>query len=710
METPGVLLVGNVPFLNLEDTEYPVHTIAEPTSQQYDNWQATIRRMNPLLVMQVISNQSESEAISDIQKALDIDSRPVIGLHLLGVEGPDLVLTESCNINQLDNAIVCDFTIHNLNEIVHRAIDSLIPPLATQRLSSLSEEQSLMDRLLQKPDPRPLLKKLAAPSVGTEPQVPRQIELTSMGRKVEVRLLETTESTIYIEVESSGERMDAGTTVQITDRNTREDTFILGRVGSQYALAQTVSPISLRYGMRMPYTATVTIARGGERTALGYDLSQSGMSIQEPPGLLLFVGMEILLTTQLKAKLRDFDINFELNRELGYVARFFEKDGQRFVGVEFRTPKPELADLIEGARRFPQQLEALMDDKQREYEQRLAAQETRRQVLKKRESKVSEAICMGEALIDLVSTVEDASLDLSPAFSKAPGGLPANLAVGLSKLGVHSAFIGKVGDDPFGAFIRRTLDGHHVDISHLISGADCRTTLAFVGTGSDGQEEVTFYRNPGADMLLAPDEIDPGYIQSARLFHYSSVSLSHQPSRDATLKAIRCAGEAGALMAYDPNPRLTLWDNPDDAKHWIWEVMPYANVVRVSEEAWEFITGTSKLDEGSERILESGVDVVVVTRAENGCYYNNGSNQGEVEGFQVDAVDPAGAGDGFVAGMLAQMLNRLENARELLSLDDDQLRAILRYANAAGALTTQQIGVIPALPTASEVEAFLSET
>lgn len=312
------------------------------------------------------------------------------------------------------------------------------------------------------------------------------------------------------------------------------------------------------------------------------------------------------------------------------------------------------------------------------------------------------AICIGELLIDFVSTTTDVTLAECPSFAKAPGGAPANVAVGLAKLGVYSGFIGKVGDDPFGDFLRQTLDQNAVDTSYLISGTGSRTTLAFVATRSDGSKDITFYRNPGADIQLAPEEIEEAYIQSAELFHYGSVSLSHQPSRDATLKAIRCAKDAGAFISYDPNLRLMLWDNPDEAKHWMWEVMPYANVVKIADEEWGFIMETPSLQDGSARLLEIGIDLVVVTRGEHGCYYNNGLNQGYVDGFGVDVIDPLGAGDGFVAAMLSRLVPLSESV-----LDDNQLRTIMRYANAAGALTTQKVGVIPALPTASEIEDFM---
>lgn len=313
------------------------------------------------------------------------------------------------------------------------------------------------------------------------------------------------------------------------------------------------------------------------------------------------------------------------------------------------------------------------------------------------------ALCIGELLIDFVSTTPDVSLAEAPGFVKAPGGAPANVAVGLAKLGVDAGFIGKIGADPFGDFLTETLQQNNVDTTYLIAGETSRTTLAFVATRSDGMKDITFYRHPGADIQLSPDEIDADYIQSAELFHYGSVSLSHSPTREATLKAIQCAKSAGAFISYDPNLRLMLWDNADDAKHWIWEVMPYAGVVKISEEEWKFVTGDVELTSGIERILGLGVKLLVVTLGERGCYYTNGNAEGYVDGFAVEVVDTLGAGDAFVAAMLTKLIQ----SPDLTSLEKGQLDAVMRYANAAGALATQKVGVIPALPSHSNIEQFL---
>ena len=306
-------------------------------------------------------------------------------------------------------------------------------------------------------------------------------------------------------------------------------------------------------------------------------------------------------------------------------------------------------------------------------------------------------------LIDFVSTGIDVTLAASPGFVKAPGGAPANVAVGLAKLGIDTGFVGKIGTDAFGDFLRDTLIQNNVDTSYLIASETSRTTLAFVATRSDGMKDITFYRHPGADIQLSPDEIDTSYIESASLFHYGSVSLSHSPSREATLKAIQSAKSTGAFLSYDTNLRLMLWDNAHDAKYWIWEVMPAADFVKISEEEWEFIMGDVGFERGAERILSLGAALLVVTLGERGCYYTNGSAEGYSDGFTVDVVEPLGAGDAFVAAMLSQLICH-ENIR---SLNRSQLDAIMGYANAAGALATQRVGVIPALPTDAEIKQFL---
>jgi fructokinase len=315
-----------------------------------------------------------------------------------------------------------------------------------------------------------------------------------------------------------------------------------------------------------------------------------------------------------------------------------------------------------------------------------------------------EAITLGELLIDFVSVKRDVSLAALPDFSGAPGGAPANVAVGLARLGVSAGFVGKIGRDPFGEFLRRTLDDAGVDTELLRISEGARTTLAFVATRSDEQKDICFYRNPGADMLLTAEEVTPAYVTSARLLHFGSVSLSRSPAREAAIHAALLARRAGLMISYDPNWRPTLWADPLEARGRIWEAMALADIVHCAEEEWEFITGTGHLRTGARKILDAGPRLVVVTLGERGCYFDDGEARGEVKGFGVEVVDPLGAGDAFVAAMLSQLMYAAKEHR----LAEEQLRDVMTYANAAGALACTRRGVIPALPTATELGEFLA--
>jgi len=316
-----------------------------------------------------------------------------------------------------------------------------------------------------------------------------------------------------------------------------------------------------------------------------------------------------------------------------------------------------------------------------------------------------DAIALGELLVDFVSIEKDVALADLPSFAGAAGGAPANVAVGLARLGVTAGFMGKVGDDPFGDFLRRTLEAAGVETSCLRTARGARTTLAFVATRSDGQKDITFYRNPGADMLLTAEEVSLPYLQSARLFHFGSVSLSRSPAREATMHAAHMAREAGLLVSYDPNWRPSLWDDPMEARGTVWEPFSLAHVVHCAEEEWEFITGASDLEAGAAKIRQAGPQLVVVTQGERGCYFDDGLSRGRVPGYEVVVVDPLGAGDAFVAAMLSRLMESGSGMESRLG--GEQLRGIMTYANAAGALACTKRGVIPALPTAGQVREFL---
>jgi fructokinase len=318
---------------------------------------------------------------------------------------------------------------------------------------------------------------------------------------------------------------------------------------------------------------------------------------------------------------------------------------------------------------------------------------------------VESLLCIGELLIDFVSSAPDVSLTDAPGFLKAPGGAPANVAVAASRMGLPSGFIGKVGADPFGEFLRRTLEEADVSCDHLFASPEARTTLAFVATRSDGKKDITFYRNPGADMLLSVDDLPADALRSCRCLHFGSVSLTREPARSATLRAVEIAKEAGALISYDPNLRLPLWDDPEEARTMIWKGMALADVAKLAEEEWEFITGTSGTEEGARKILRSGPRLCLVTLGENGAFFDNGRHRGFVAGHTVCVADTLGAGDAFVGAALSELLQ----AGGPFDLDEAELTRIVRYGNAAGAIACTGSGVIPSLPRRAAVEAFLRD-
>jgi len=313
-----------------------------------------------------------------------------------------------------------------------------------------------------------------------------------------------------------------------------------------------------------------------------------------------------------------------------------------------------------------------------------------------------EIITLGELLIDFVPTVSGVSLIEAPAFQKAPGGAPANVAVGLARLGISSGFMGKVGEDAFGHFLAQTLEQDGVDISALRFASEARTALAFVSLKADGERDFMFYRNPSADMLYRSDELDEVYIRSAKIFHFGSISLISDPSRTTTFRAIEIAQSNGSLISYDPNLRLNLWPDEASARQGILKAWPMAQVIKISEEELSFLSGESDILIGAHSLWHDRLKLLVITRGKSGCTYMTPELAGDVGGYSVPAVDTTGAGDGFVAGLLKGIYENLDH-----KLDEPRLIAICQYANAVGALTTTERGAIPALPTRQEVESFL---
>ncbi|KAF3641440.1 Fructokinase-2 [Capsicum chinense] len=307
-------------------------------------------------------------------------------------------------------------------------------------------------------------------------------------------------------------------------------------------------------------------------------------------------------------------------------------------------------------------------------------------------------VSFGEMLIDFVPTVSGVSLAEAPGFLKAPGGAPANVAIAVTRLGGKSAFVGKLGDDEFGHMLAGILKQNGVQADGINFDTGARTALAFVTLRADGEREFMFYRNPSADMLLKPEELNLDLIRSAKVFHYGSISLIVEPCRSAHLKAMEVAKEAGALLSYDPNLRLPLWPSAEEAKKQIKSIWDKADVIKVSDVELEFLTGNPKIDDESAMSLwHPNLKLLLVTLGEKGCNYYTKNFRGSVGAFHVKTIDTTGAGDSFVGALLTKIVDD-----QAIIQDEARLKEVLRFACACGAITTTKKGAIPALPTEAD--------
>ncbi|XP_021291353.1 probable fructokinase-4 [Herrania umbratica] len=312
-------------------------------------------------------------------------------------------------------------------------------------------------------------------------------------------------------------------------------------------------------------------------------------------------------------------------------------------------------------------------------------------------------VSFGEMLIDFVPTVSGVSLAEAPGFLKAPGGAPANVAIAVARLGGKASFVGKLGDDEFGHMLADILKKNGVSCDGILFDQGARTALAFVTLRADGEREFMFYRNPSADMLLKPEELNLDLIRSSKVFHYGSISLIVEPCRSAHLKAMEVAKQSGALLSYDPNLRLPLWPSAEEARKQILSIWDKADVIKVSDVELEFLTGSDKIDdETAMKLWHPNLTLLLVTLGEKGSRYYTKNFHGSVDAFHVNTVDTTGAGDSFVGALLCKIVEDstiLEN--------ESKLREVLKFANACGAITTTQKGAIPALPTEADALALI---
>lgn len=313
-----------------------------------------------------------------------------------------------------------------------------------------------------------------------------------------------------------------------------------------------------------------------------------------------------------------------------------------------------------------------------------------------------DVIALGELLIDF--TDNGKSTQGNTIFEANPGGAPCNVLAMLNRCGNPTAFIGKVGKDIFGLKLKATLEEVGIDTSNLIVDEEARTTLAFVETFEDGDRDFSFFRNPGADMLLTAGEVDEEMIRNSRIFHFGTLSMTHEGVREATKKGIRVAKESGAMVSFDPNLRPPLWKSLDDAREQVAYGLGQCDILKISDNEIQWFTGEEDYDAGIAKLRgEYDIPLILLSMGRDGsrAYYKD--LRVEVPSFlQDNTIETTGAGDTFGGCCLHYVLEKgLDN------LDEGSLREMLTFANAAASIITTRKGALRVMPEVEAVEEFI---
>ena len=312
-------------------------------------------------------------------------------------------------------------------------------------------------------------------------------------------------------------------------------------------------------------------------------------------------------------------------------------------------------------------------------------------------AKKYDVIALGELLIDF--TMDAQSEQGNNMFEACPGGAPCNVLALLNKMGKKTAFIGKVGKDQFGTLLRDTITEAGIDASNLMVDENVNTTLAFVHTFPDGDREFSFYRNPGADMMLTADEVNPEVVKDTKVFHFGTLSMTHEGVREATKKAVETAKANGCLVSFDPNLRPPLWSSLDLAKEQMEYGFGKCDILKISDNEIQFVSGKEDYDEGIAYLQETyNIPLILLTMGKDGsrAYYKG--MRVERPGFSVKAIETTGAGDTFCGSSLNYLVEH-----DFENLTEEQLGEMLTFANAAAALVTTKKGAIKAMPVKEEV-------
>lgn len=318
---------------------------------------------------------------------------------------------------------------------------------------------------------------------------------------------------------------------------------------------------------------------------------------------------------------------------------------------------------------------------------------------------------LGELLIDF--TENGTSRQGNPIYEANPGGAPCNVLSMLRKLGHDVAFIGKVGDDIFGRQLKAAVEDVGIDTTGLVTDDDVRTTLAFVKTFEDGDRDFSFYRNPGADMMLNPDDVNEDIIRGARIFHMGTLSLTHEPVRSATCKAVAVAQAAKAMISFDPNIREPLWNDMNEAREQTAFGLSVCDILKISDNEIQWFTGEQDFDAGVKKLQdEYNIPLILLSLGKVGsrAYLKNNVTdvKAEVPAFvREDTVETTGAGDTFGGCCLHYVLEHCPEGTDINDVDwtEENLKEMLTFANKAASIITTRKGALAVMPTLEEINA-----
>ncbi|MGN0553129.1 MAG: carbohydrate kinase [Oscillospiraceae bacterium] len=316
---------------------------------------------------------------------------------------------------------------------------------------------------------------------------------------------------------------------------------------------------------------------------------------------------------------------------------------------------------------------------------------------------MADIVAIGEILVDLTQKISETG---EITYTQNAGGASANVAVMAAKLGVPAGFIGKVGKDMFGRYIKNVLEENKVSTKGLILDDNYATPLAFVSKNEDGEREYYFVRKEGNDSALSYSEINKKLIDNCKIFHFGSRLLTSEPSRSAVMLCAEYAKNHGKIISFDPKFRRSQWESQDDAVRTIQSALKLVDILKVSEDELQLVSGFGNMATAIARLIGLGVKIICITQGAKGCIVATKTGINNVSSFKTEIVDTMGAGDSFFGAFLSQIAN---TAKPLTDLDRDDLIEISTYANACGALSARKLGAISSMPTDEEIKALIAQ-